>query len=103
MARVQVIMKCWLCGDLFSLLAVPAGHHRPAVQILDGTAHDGHIQTHAASRWQSGVPVPSQCSPEAGAPAVGHCSSSCPGDAAALKYCIKTPNFCNFARTLKNR
>lgn len=97
-SRVQILMEGWLCTDLFLLLAVPAGCHRPAVQILDRTAHDGHIQTHAASGWQSGVPFPSQCCPEAGAPAVGHCSSSRPGNAAALNQRIKTPNLCDFAR-----
>lgn len=85
----------------FSPLAIPAGWHRPTVQILDGTAHDGHIQTHAASRWQSGVPLPSQCCSEGGAPAVAQHPSSCPGNAAALNHRMKRADLCDFCLNIK--
>lgn len=60
------------------------------MQVLDGTAHDGHIQTHAASGRQGGVPLPGQRGPEGGAPAVAEPPSSCPGDAAAQDHRVKT-------------
>lgn len=78
-------------------LSTPAGSNRSAVSILDGTAHDWHLQAHAASGRQSCVPVQGECSSDGCDPLVVRCSLSCPRDngSDALTRQVKTPDLCD--------
>ncbi|XP_055370589.1 carbonic anhydrase IV c isoform X3 [Betta splendens] len=48
----------------------PAGRDYPSVSVLDGAAHDRHLQTHAASRRQDRVLLHVGCSSDACGPRV---------------------------------
>lgn len=48
---------------LAAILSSPAGCNCSAVSILDGAAHDRHLQADAASGRQGGVPLPGRRSP----------------------------------------
>lgn len=72
---IVLIILIALLGDslLTSCVTCPAGRSGQTVQVLDWTAHDGHLQTDAASGRQSCVPLQHGCSSELRPSRVAEC------------------------------